>query len=143
VHKHQPISEAERDVLKTLWELEAGTVREIRDSLKRRGRTWAPTTINTLLRRLEAKGLVDRQASGFAHVFRPKISREEVVKQRLAALANEYCDEGSFPLVLALVESQSFTEDQIKAFRHLIDQLENRAPSPRSKRKKKTRRKKR
>ena len=49
--ENQPISEAERDVLKTLWELEAGTVREIREHLKRHGRTWAPTTINTLLRR--------------------------------------------------------------------------------------------
>jgi BlaI family penicillinase repressor len=141
--QRQPISEAERDVLKTLWELETGTVREIRESLKRRGRTWAPTTVNTLLRRLEAKGLVERQASGFAHVFRPRISREEVVKKRLAALADEYCDEGSFPLVLALVESQSFTKDEIKAFRQLINQLEGRTSAPRTKRKKKNRRKKR
>lgn len=139
----QPISEAERDVLKTLWELEAGTVRRIRESLKGRGRTWAPTTVNTLLRRLEAKGLVERQASGFAHVFRPRISREEVVKQRLAALADEYCDEGSFPLVLALVESQPFTEDEIEAFRQLIDRLEDRTSSPRSKRNRKNRRKER
>jgi predicted transcriptional regulator len=86
---------------------------------------------------------VERQASGFAHVFRPRISREELVKQRLAALADEYCDEGSFPLVLALVESQPFTEDEIKAFRHLIDQLEDRTSSSRSKRKKRNRRKKR
>ena len=141
--EHQPISEAEREVLKTLWELEASTVREIRESLKRRGRTWAPTTINTLLRRLEAKGVVERQASGFAHVFRQRISREDVVKQRLAALAGEYGDESSFPLILALVESQAFTADQVKAFRQLIDRLEERMPSPRSKRKKNARPKKR
>ena len=70
------ISDAERDVLKTLWELGPATVRQLRSKLLEQGREWAHTTINTLLSRMVEKGLVTSDTSGFAHVFSATVSRE-------------------------------------------------------------------
>ena len=77
------ISDAELQVMKTLWELRRATVREIRRHLEGSGRTWAHTTVNTLLSRMEQKGLVVRDPSGFAHIYAPAASREALVRQRL------------------------------------------------------------
>jgi len=122
-----PISEAEREVLKALWKLGRATVREIRELVEKQGRKWAHTTINTLLSRLEEKGLVNRDTSGFAHVFSAAVSREAMVQKRLRSLADNFCDGVSAPLVLALVEGEAFTKRELEEFRQLIDRLEERA----------------
>jgi predicted transcriptional regulator len=123
------ISQSEREVLKALWERGPGTVREIGEALRRSGRRWAYTTVMTLLARLEAKGYVTSDKSGFAHVFQAAVSREGVVQQRLEALAEEFCDGEPGPLVLALVQGHRFSAKELAEFRQLIDDL---APKPRS-----------
>ncbi len=122
-----PITEAEREVLVALWELGRATVREIRALVEKQGRKWAHTTINTLLGRLEEKGLVARDTTGFAHVFSAAISREAMVQKKLRSLADSFCDGASAPLVLALVEGETFTKGELEEFRRLIDRLEEQA----------------
>jgi BlaI family penicillinase repressor len=122
--RRQPISEAEREVLKALWDHGPGTVREINKILHKQRRRWAYTTVITLLSRLETKGYVSSDKSGFAHVFRAAVSREEMVQQRLTELASEFCQGDAVPLVLALVENAKFSDGEIKQFRQLIEQLE-------------------
>ena len=120
----QPVSEAEREVLKVLWEQGPVTVREIRDLLVTAGRQWAHTTINTLLGRMEEKGYVTRDTAGFAHVFRASVSRNAFVRGRLSDLANQYCDGDAAPLMLAFARDQKLTEQEIEEFRELLDRLE-------------------
>ena len=72
--RQAPVSESELEVLKTLWEVGACTVRTVNAALQRRGRRWAYTTVQTLLQRLEAKGYVACDRGGPAHVFRAAVS---------------------------------------------------------------------
>ena len=124
------ISETELDVLKVLWENGPGTVRAVNALLRRQGRRWAYTTVLTLLQRLEAKGYVTSDKSGLAHVFRPAVTRDNLLRQRLKDLANQLCEGTATPLVLALVEGQRFTAAEISQFRLLLDQLEGKKKSP-------------
>jgi len=137
------MSDAEREVLKALWELGPSTVRQMRELLSRRGRRWAHTTISTLLSRMVEKSLVERDTSGFAHIYSAAVSRDAVVQQRLCDLADKYCDGRSVPLMLALAAGHDFSEQEIEQFRKLIDQLdqgnaEKRQTRKRSRRKKRT-----
>ncbi|MHC5544593.1 BlaI/MecI/CopY family transcriptional regulator, partial [Singulisphaera rosea] len=67
---NQPgLSEAEREVLRALWENGPGTVREINGFLERQGRHWAYTTVATLLQRLQSKGYVAGDTTTVPHVF--------------------------------------------------------------------------
>jgi predicted transcriptional regulator len=122
--RRSTISETELDILKVLWEQGPGTVREVNALLRKQGRRWAYTTVLTLLQRLEAKGYVASDKSGLAHVFRPAVSRERLLRQRLKDLANQLCEGTATPLVLALVEGQRFTPGEIQQFRELLDRLE-------------------
>jgi predicted transcriptional regulator len=128
--RRSSITETELDVLKVLWENGPGTVRVINDRLHRQGRQWAYTTVLTLLQRLEAKGYVMTDKSGMAHVFRPAVTRDRLLRQRLRDLANQLCEGTATPLVLALVEGQRFTAEEINQFRQLLDQLEGKKKSP-------------
>ena len=130
------IGEAELEVLKVLWEHGPGTVRQINTHLQPRGHQWAYTTVQTMLHRLQNKGCVRSRRSdrtGAAHVFEPAVSRDRLLSQRLRDLADQWCDGTSSPLLLALVEGQQFTPDDIRHFRRLLDQLEKPASrKPRS-----------
>ena len=126
------IGEAELDVLKVLWEHGPGTVRQVNTRLQPRGRQWAYTTVQTMLHRLQSKGCVRSGRSdlaGAAHVFEAAVSRERLLSQRLRDLAEQWCDGTSSPLLLALVQGQQFTVEEIQKFRTLLDQLEK--PGPR------------
>jgi BlaI family penicillinase repressor len=127
--KNPPLSETELDVLKVLWELGAGTVREVNEHLRDRKRHWAYTTVLTLLSRLETKGYVTSDKSELAHVFRPIVSRDNLLRLRLSNLAEDLCEGTTTPLVHALVQDRRFSPEEIEGFRRLLDELE---PKPES-----------
>jgi BlaI family penicillinase repressor len=122
------ISETELAVLKVLWDLEAGTVREVQAVLRQQGRQWAYTTVQTLLNRLQGKGYAASDKGGPAHVYRAGVSREQLLRIRLGDLADQFCEGTASPLVLALVEGGRFTPQEIEHFRQLLDQLESERP---------------
>jgi predicted transcriptional regulator len=119
---NQPgLSDAEREVLRVLWDHEPGAIREIRERLADRGRTWAYTTVATLLQRLQAKQYVASDASVVPHVYRAVVSREELLDRRLKDAAEELCDGQAAPLLLALVQGNRFSAEELARFRRLLD----------------------
>jgi BlaI family penicillinase repressor len=122
--KGPSISGTELEVLKALWDDGPGTVREINDRLSARGRQWAYTTVQTLLNRLCAKGVVSADKRDVAHIYQPTVSRDELLNERLQELAGELCEGASAPLVLALVQGKRFTKNELRQFRNLLEELE-------------------
>jgi predicted transcriptional regulator len=118
------ISDAEREVLKVLWDAGPQAVREIHACLTRQGQDWKRSTVITLLQRLERKGYVTSDRSQFAFIFKAAVSREDVMCQRMTELAAELSDGDPAPLVLAFAERRRFTDQEIKRFRKMIDQME-------------------
>lgn len=116
------LSDAEREVMRALWEEGPGTVRQIRGWLEGRGRIWAYTTVLTLLQRLLAKGCVSSDTSGPAHVFRADASREELLRDRLRNLADVFCEGNPAPLMLSLVKHHRFTAEEVARFRALLEE---------------------
>jgi predicted transcriptional regulator len=119
-----PVSEAELEVLKVLWEHGPGTVRSINEVLQRQGRRWAYTTVQTLLQRLEAKGHVRSDKGGSAHVFTAAVSREQLLGRRLRDLADQLCDGTTSPLLHALVEGSRLSPEEVAELRRLLDRLD-------------------
>jgi BlaI family penicillinase repressor len=120
------ISDAELAVLKVLWKHGEGSVRQIRSWLRGRKRPWAYNTVLTLLSRLREKGYATSERQGQAHVFRPAVSREALLRLRLKQLAEQVCDGTASPLVHALVQGQRFSEEEIAYFRRMLDELQPR-----------------
>jgi predicted transcriptional regulator len=118
------ISDAEREVLKALWEHGPTTVRELQRTLDAQGQEWTRSTVITLLQRLEKKGYVASDKSKFAFVFRAVVTREEIVHQRISKLAEELSEGDAVPLVMAFAQRHRFTDAELAQFRRMIDDME-------------------
>lgn len=118
------MSDAEREVMKVLWDHGPLAVRAVLHHLTEQGQAWSRSTVITLLQRLEKKGYVDSDKSQFAFVFRAVVSREEVLHACMTDLAGELCDGEALPLVLAFAERHHFSNEEIARFRQMIDALE-------------------
>jgi BlaI family penicillinase repressor len=116
------LSDAEREALNALWDRGPGTVRQLLELIEARGRQWAYSTVATLLRRLESKGYATSDSMNGSLVYRAALSREDLLERRLKEAAAELCDGAAVPLVLALVQGNRFTTEELDRIRRIIDE---------------------
>ena len=127
---HPGLSDAEREVLRVLWDHGPATVRRINEVLKNGGRRWAYTTVATLLQRLAVKQYIASDPSTVPHIYRAVVSRDELLERRLRDAADELCDGHTAPLVLALVQGHRFSAEELSRFRQFLDKAAGRQPAP-------------
>ena len=123
---------AELRVMKALWELDRGSVAEVRAELHRRGNELAYTTVMTVLGRLAAKNavIVDKTREPF--VYRPAYRRESMLRDRLREFVRDGFDGQADSLVLRLVETESLSRAELREIERKIADAETR-PTRRSK----------
>lgn len=118
------LGKGELEVLRALWEQGPGSVRDVLNYLHQRGRTVAYTTVQTVLSRLEQKGVVESDRSELAFVYRARVSRERFSQKRLRSLLDQLYDGAAGQLALQLVRTKKLTSDEVEELRRLIDQLD-------------------
>lgn len=123
------IPDSELDVLKVLWDLGQGTVREILETLKSAGRQWSYATVATLLDRLETKGLVTSDRRELAFVYRPKVTAQEVRDKRVANLVEKLYQGEPGLLVMHLLKSHPLDPEQAREVRSLLEAM-TKKPGP-------------
>lgn len=75
----------EQDVMEAVWGLGATTVRDVHKVLAA-DREIAYTTVMTTMSRLASKGLLERDTSGLAHVYRAVVPREEYARSTVGSV---------------------------------------------------------
>ena len=123
----QTMSDAEREVLKVLWDHGPRTVRDVAEHFAAAGQERTRSTVITLLQRLERKGYVDSDKTGHTFMFRAIVTREQEMQARMQDLAGELCDGEALPLVLAFAQQHRFTPEEIARFRQLINEVSKRS----------------
>lgn len=76
------LGELQGQIMPVLWRLEVATVEQVRSALPRRYR-GAYTTVQTVLNRLAERGLVSREKSGNAILYRPRLSEAEFLSRSI------------------------------------------------------------
>jgi predicted transcriptional regulator len=121
VQPKRDVTEAELAVLRVLWEQGPATIRELTDRVYPGGGTSAYATVQKLLDRLEVKSCVSRARARVPHVFSAVIGREELIAQRLEALADSLCAGSLAPLFTNLVGHRRLTDEERQTLRALVD----------------------
>ena len=122
------LGSTELEVLKTLWDDGPGSVRLVMNRLHARGRNLAYTTVQTLLTRLEQKRFVTSDKTALAYIYRPAVDRDEVTRSRIRSMVEQFFDGEAAPLVLQLIQTESFSAAEIAELHKLIDQLDSHKP---------------
>jgi predicted transcriptional regulator len=118
----QDVTESELNLLRVLWDRGRCSTRQITDSLyPGEGSTSQYATVQKLLERLEAKGLVARDRSLFVHTFTAAADRDELIGRRLRSLADKLCDGSLAPIVSHLARNKGLSAQERKALQELID----------------------
>jgi predicted transcriptional regulator len=94
------------------------------EDLEGRGRRLAYTTVLTLLGRLEARGSVQSRKAGQARVYRPRVSRDRVLSDRLGSLVRELGEGRATPLILHLVKAHRLSGEDIDELKGILRDLE-------------------
>lgn len=115
-------TEAELEILRVLWSRGDCTVREVHEVLRGGGSGY--TTALKLLQVMHAKGLVVRDDSSRAHVYRAAISKERAQKWFLGDLVRRLFDGSSSQLVMQALGSDKASPSELKAIRQLLDRLD-------------------
>lgn len=110
-------SDRELDILKVLWHLGEGSVREVRDVLCRQGH-WAFNTIQTQLRIMEEKGLVRHRREGRAFIYAPTYSRQRAAHRFLDKIFDGALDE----CMLTMLQARSVSPQELSELERLVAQ---------------------
>jgi len=118
------LSELQLALVQALWELGEGSVAQVQEILQREGRDLAPTTVATILRRLEGQGWVAHREQGRTFIYRATVSHKRAAGRMLDNLADSLFG-GDLPaLVSHLLESRKVERREIEEIRRLIAQKE-------------------
>lgn len=115
------IPDSELDVLSVLWEKKSGTVREILDSLHKRGRVWTYATVATLLDRLERKQFISSNRDELAYIYTPLIPIDEVRIKRVSSVIEKLFNNDPSTLVSHLISTYRFKPDEVDRLKETLD----------------------
>lgn len=116
-------TDAELELLRALWELGPSTVREVHTHLQHQ-RDTGYTTVLKLLQIMHEKGLVSRDESSRAHVYRANVSREETEKGLVKTLLDKAFEGSASRLVFHALATRRASREELAEIRELIDKLE-------------------
>jgi predicted transcriptional regulator len=115
------LSELQLAILHVLWERPGATVQDVHSRLSR-SRELAPSTVATVLTRLEARGVVDRSKSGRQFRYTARISHERTSASMLDDLARRVFRGDATALVCRLLESGAIRDAELDRVSALIEE---------------------
>ena len=117
------VGAVQMQIMRVLWTRERATAREITDELSKNGDT-AHSTVQTLLRKLEAKGAVGHEVEGRTFVFHPLVTEAEVRRSATRELLSRIFDGSPVGLVAHLVRHEHISPDELEEIRKLIQEAD-------------------
>ena len=115
-------TDAELEILRVLWDRGEATVREVQETMKIR-RAPGYTTVLKLLQIMTEKGLVERNESERAHVYRARLERHETEKQLVGDLLERAFGGSASRLVLQALATKSASAEEIAEIREFLDRI--------------------
>ncbi len=112
------IFDSEIKVMEIIWEREPITAKEV-SLIAAETVGWNKNTTYTVIKRLEAKGIIKRDEPNF--VCTSLVSKNEVGREETHSLIDKFFGGSKKALFSALLEDEKLSEDEIAELRKMID----------------------
>ncbi len=110
-------------IMRVLWALGEATVAEVHRALAAE-RGLAPTTVATMLKKMEQKGVVAHRTEGRTFVYLPTVSEGEVTHSMVAQLGDRLFGGDVTAFVSHLIEEHDVDALELAELRALIARAE-------------------
>ncbi|MBL8891753.1 MAG: BlaI/MecI/CopY family transcriptional regulator [Planctomycetaceae bacterium] len=117
------LSKGEMAVARALWEVGPATVRQIHQKVEEH-EAMNFVTVQTYLRRLEAKGHANSKLDGRVRIYSGRSRPGTVIRSTVSELVDRLFGGDSLPLVRHLIEERNIDESGLAELRQLIDRME-------------------
>ncbi len=121
-HDHH-LSELQLAVMRALWRRGEASVAQVHEELEPE-RGLAPTTVATLLSRLEKRGLLTHRTDGRVYIYTPTVSEQEVRRSMVADLTARLFQGDAAALVSHLLSSREIAPGDRERVRALLEDLD-------------------
>ncbi len=121
------LSKGEMEVARILWEIGPAAVRTIHGALPAE-RAMDFATVQTYLRRLEAKGYASSRLDGRIRIYAARTKPRTVIRETVDDLVERLFGGETMPLVRHLIEERRIEADELAELRSLIERLEKQEP---------------
>ncbi len=119
------LGELQHAIMRVLWARDEATVAKVHEALfDERG--LAPTTIATMLRKMEDKGVVDHRVEDRHFVYRATVSEDAVRSTMVGELLDRLFAGDPAALVSHLVADHDIDEAEVERLRTLLEYAEAR-----------------
>ncbi len=116
-------TDAELSILRVLWSRGPSTVQQVQETLSE-DRPIGYTTVLKLLQIMTEKGLVLRDESRRAHVYRPRDPEEQVQRRLLQNLLDKAFGGSARRLMLQALEETAASDEERAEIEALLDKIE-------------------
>ena len=107
-------------IMQVLWDRGRANAREITDTLNE-SESVAHSTVQTLLRQLEAKGAVGHEEEGRTFLFVPKLKEDKVKRTATRDLLKRVFGGSVGSLVAHLLKTERLSRSELEELQRLID----------------------
>lgn len=115
-------TDAEIEILKILWQRGSATVREVHEALPRVRPTRYTTTLK-LMQVMTEKGLVSRDESQRAHLYQPKLPRDQTLRQLTRHLLERAFGGSAERLVMHALQAKKVSAKELARIRELLKSM--------------------
>ena len=114
------LAKREEQIMRVFWELGHASIKEVIPHLPDPKPHY--NSVATMIKILEEKKFLDREAVGNLYRYFPVVSREEYQKHDMKDIVRKYFD-NSYPRMLAFfAKEQNLSENQLK---EIVDMIKN------------------
>jgi predicted transcriptional regulator len=115
------LTKVELELMKHLWDNGEGTVNDVIAALPS-DRKLAYTSVSTILRILEQKGVLHSRKQGRAHIYTPTFERKTYEAGSLMHFIKNVFDDTPSMLVKRLLDTDSLTSEDIEEIKKMLDE---------------------
>ncbi len=122
--KRPALAKSELEVAQLVWQLGQAGVRQVLEALPlERGLDFK--TVQTYLRRLEAKGYLRSRREGRARIYLARVQPEQVVREVINDFVHRLFGGETIPLFQHLIKDRGLSDAEIAQLRAMLDRLED------------------
>ncbi len=116
------LTEVELELMSLLWKLGEGTVNDVIESLSKE-RDLAYTTVSTMLRILEQKGILKTRKEGRGHVYIPVLRKSEYEVKTIKHVVERVFDGTPVALVRQLIDTVKMDKAELDELKKLLERI--------------------
>lgn len=118
--REKMLTDVELELMSILWRLGEGSVADVMGELPE-NRDLAYTSVSTILRILEQKGVLGTRKEGRGHVYIPKLEKSAYEAKTVKLVIERVFDNAPVTLVKQLIQSGGLNQEDLNEIRKLIE----------------------